>query len=164
MSGLGIEIRALFSGAATAAAIAAIIEHEYADAGFQQRPAHVQAVANIPGVAMAQEHSEGHARRICVSREKPAVQFDAVFGFEPDVFEGPAQFSAGCSEETVGMINLGMFKPAQHNEKEQENCQQFGEYLQCFSPLLHRKPGCIKLKLFTPTIGCILARRELQPR
>src|SRR6266436_806167 len=144
MAGLRIEISSLFAGTAPAAAIAAVIEDEHADAGCQQRLTHVKAMANVARVTMAKEHREGCARRIRVARKKPSIQVDTVFGLEPNVLKRPAQFSAGCGENTVGMINLRMFKPAQHKNKKQTDCQQPGDCLKSFSPLLHRISECHK--------------------
>src|SRR5690349_3529873 len=115
MRGFGVEISALLAGAAFAAAIPAVIEVENRNAGFEERAAGVQAMADVSGVSVAKEHGDVGAGRIGGGGVKPAVQLDAITGLEIDILEGAAQLGTCGFQEPVRMINLAMFKPTQHD-------------------------------------------------
>ena len=50
-------------------------------------------------------------------RKKPGVEVDVVLRLKPKVFERPAKFSTGRNEDAIRMINLVVFKPAQHGNE-----------------------------------------------
>src|SRR5437773_4952158 len=74
MSGLGVEISPFLARAPLAAAIAAVIKNENTRAGFEQRRAMVEPMADVPRVAVAEQINEVLARRAWVGGEKPAIQ------------------------------------------------------------------------------------------
>ena len=124
MRTLRVTIRALFIRAPFAAAVAAIIENKNVRTGFDQRRAVIEPMTDVPGVAVTHQIGQMAARRIGVSWKIPAVQFDAVSRGKMNVFKRTAQFTGICVQSAIRLINLSMFKPAQHKLYEQESGQQ----------------------------------------
>src|SRR5215469_12645589 len=110
---LGVQVSAFLARLAAALAVAAIIEGEYGRAGFEKRPVEAEPVTDVSAISMAIEEHYPAANRIHVRRKKPPVQFDAIAGFEEDIFKGPAHLRAAGFESARRMIDPAMFKPAQ---------------------------------------------------
>ena len=81
-------------------------------------------MADVAAVSVANEDGQVRARRVGVGGEEPAVQFDAVTRLESDILERPAELGPGRTQGAVRVIDLIMFKPAQHDENEQTAEQQ----------------------------------------
>src|SRR5437867_571406 len=77
------------------------------------------------------------ARRIRVTREKPAMQLDSIARFEKNVLEWPPKLGAANSEDLRGLIDLAMFEPTQHDENQQTRQKQPDEKRYSFARQLH---------------------------
>ena len=132
MSGLRVAIRSLFTRPAFAAAITTIIKIENTRARFEQRRDVVEPVTDVPRIAVTEQINEVFARRIVLGGEEPAVQLQPVGGLKIDVLERTSQFAAVRFHFAVRLINLTMFKPAQHKIKNRQRNEQ--TYDLCDSP------------------------------
>src|SRR2546428_12336344 len=78
MRRLGVGIRARSPGLALAPAVAAIIENENTRAGFEQRSAVFEPMADVPRVAVAEQINEVFSRGVCVGGKKTTAQYNAI--------------------------------------------------------------------------------------
>ena len=115
MGGFGVEVCAVLAWASFTPAVPAIIETENGNARFEQGAAGVQAMTDVSGVSVAEEHGEVGAWRIGVGGIKPAVQLNTIAGLEIDIFERATQFGSGGFQEAIRMIDLAVFEPTQHD-------------------------------------------------
>src|SRR6185503_14658739 len=93
MRRLSVEVGALFIGPPLAPTIAAIIEDEDSDAGFEQRGAMFEPMTDVARVAVAEQVNELFARGVRVSGIIPAVQSNTIGRLEVNVLERAAQFA-----------------------------------------------------------------------
>ena len=71
-------------------------------------------MADISGVAVANQHDEIFPGGVGVAGEIPAMQFDSVRRVKVHVLKWTPEFVARRNQDPVGMINLAMFEPTQH--------------------------------------------------
>src|SRR5436190_10706439 len=126
MRRLCVEISALLAGSSLAPTVAPIIENEYTGAGFEQRGAVFEPMTDVPRVAVAEQINEVFARRGCVGGKKPAVQSNAIGSLKMNVLKRAAQFRPARLHLAVRLINLPMFKPAQHKINNDQPEKQAG--------------------------------------
>src|SRR2546425_9804582 len=126
MRRLSVEISALLAGSSLAPAVAAIIENENTGASFEQRGAVFDPMTDVARVAVAQQINEVFARGVCVGGKKPAVQSNAIGRLKMNHLQRPAQFAPARLQLAVRLINLPMFKPAQHKINDHQPKKQAG--------------------------------------
>src|SRR6266568_5628446 len=83
-------------------------------------------MTDVPHVAVAEQINEVFARRIRVCGKEPAVQSNAVGSLEVHVLKRAAQLAPACLQLAVRLINLAMFKPAQHKISNRQPKKQAG--------------------------------------
>jgi hypothetical protein len=74
----------------------------------------IKAMADVPGVAVTDQKNQMDTPRFLVGGKKPPVQSDSIRRPKIDILKRAAQFAAIRFHHSVWLINLMMFKPAQH--------------------------------------------------
>ena len=74
----------------------------------------IEPMTDVSRVAVAEQVNIVPARRIRVGGKEPAVQRQTVGRPKSNVLEWAPQFAAARLQFAVRVINLSMFKPAQH--------------------------------------------------
>src|SRR2546426_11037149 len=126
MRRLCIEISAFLAGPSLAPAVPAIIENENTRPGLEQRGTVFEPMTDVPRVAVAEQMNEVSARRVCVGGKKPAVQSNTIRSLKVKVLKRAAQFAPARLQLAVWLINLAMFKPAQHKINDHQPKEQAG--------------------------------------
>ncbi len=122
---LGIQVSSLLARAACTLAVSTIIEKKHAQPGFKQSFANLRAVADVPAVAMAIDQA-WHQGVIRFSREKPRMQRCAIQRIEVYLDNRPTEARPSHRQQFIGMIDLVMFEPSQHDEYYQRSDHQSG--------------------------------------
>lgn len=100
VGGPGVEVCSVFGGDSLAVAVAAIIEDEAIESELVEEVNGIEEVHHIAAVAVAVEDGKLGVWR----RDEPAVESEAVAGFEIDLFEIEAEFSGGVGNLADGFV------------------------------------------------------------
>lgn len=96
----GIEVCSFFGGGSLAFTVAAVIEDEAIESELVEEVNGVEEIHHIAAIAVAVEDGEFGVWR----RDEPAVEQEAVGGFEIDLFEVEAEFNGGAGDLADGLI------------------------------------------------------------
>src|SRR5262245_6131522 len=80
----------------------------------------VEPMADVPCVAVTEQVNEVFARRVRVRGKKPSVQSNAIGRLKVNVLKEAAQFAPARFQLAVRLINLAMFKPAEHKRNDRQ--------------------------------------------
>ena len=96
-------------------------------------------MADVARIAMTNQGDQAGSGGVLVAGKEPAMELSAVGSFEPRVLERPAQFLAGGDQIPIGLIDLAMFKPAQHDKKKDKSSQQGDNSINPVARRLHSR-------------------------
>src|SRR6266852_9000858 len=94
-------------------------------------------MTDIATDTMTKQHNQVRARGVRISRKEPPIQPNSIAGLKINILKRPAQFGSAGLYGPARVINLAVFKPAEHYGYNQARSQKHQDLQLPPRPSLH---------------------------